>query len=169
MADSNRLAILKALSTYLETEITPLNGYENDLDRVYRGRMLFGTEDRTPFLSISDALNPDREPRWAGDYRRVQKESWVLLLQGIAVDDRDNPSDPAHQLLADTKRALGKLRARVYDRRNELEGSALSMVLGLGIEPGTVRPIDETSERAVFWLRIVLEVAEDFDDLFWSP
>lgn len=169
MADSIRLAILKQLCSYLQTEITEANGYENTLTGVYRGRLLFGEDETTPFLSIVDALNPDRDPVMTGDYRRVQKENWTLLIQGISRDDATNPSDPAHQLLADTKRALGNLRRQVYDQREQLDGTPMSTVAGVMIEPGTVRPMNETSERAVFWLRITLEITEDFDELFWSP
>jgi hypothetical protein len=35
---------------------------------------------------------------------------------------------------------------------------------GLRIEPGTVRPPDETSARSYFYLRVVVDVAESLED-----
>lgn len=169
MADSVRLAILKQLTTYLQTEITTTNGYQHTLTgAVFRGRFwLSGAEDPIPMLSILEALNPDRDPQRAGYERGTMEDEWILLVQGWVTDDPENPTDPAHNLMADVKRAIGKLAKQVYDA--QLSGTAFEHVSALTFEPGTVRPPDELSERAYFWMRIVLKVVEDTEALFWSP
>ena len=78
-----------------------------------RGRNVLTDSDELPCLSVLEALNPDRFPRRAGtdDVRDapLHREGWVLLVQGWAVDDKVNPSDPAYRLMADVKKALAKL------------------------------------------------------------
>jgi hypothetical protein len=168
MADSVRLAIQKQLSSYLSTEVTVANGYQHTLtDAVFRGRFWFGDDDPLPMISILETLNPDREPVRVGNARGVQKDDWILLVQGWAREEFDNPTDSAHALMVDVKKALGKLRKQVYD--TALKGTAFEEVVELALEPGTVRPPDQLSERAFFWLRIVLTVTEDGDALFWPP
>lgn len=162
MADSKRLTILKRLTAHLET-ITTANGYQHDLQgSVYRGRSVFGDDTPLPCLSIVEALNPDREPRIAGS-GITQNEDWVLPIQGWVDDDADNPTDPAHNLMADVKKALGLLIKDTYPEPNPayMLGGIVSSVR---IEPGTVRPPDESSARAYFYLRVVVGVTEELDD-----
>lgn len=162
MADSKRLTILKALSAHLET-ITVANGYQHDLaGSVYRGRAAFGDDTPLPCLSILEPLNPDRDPRPAGA-GIVQKEEWVLLIQGWVDDDEDNPTDPAHNLMADVKKALGQVMRDTYPTANPVYMLG-GVIESLRIEPGTVRPPDENSARAYFYLRAVVGVTEDLDD-----
>jgi hypothetical protein len=159
---SKRLDTLKALCDHL-AGITPANGYAHDLtDRVWRGRSSFGAETPIPCLNLLEPLNPDREPR-ATDGGRVQKEQWVLLLQGWAVDDDANPTDPAHLLMADVKKRLAVLMDDGYPAGNPMYMLG-GKIADLAVEPGTVRPPDENSARAFFYIRIVLSYAEDLSD-----
>ena len=64
--------------------------------------------------------------------------------------------------MGDVKKALGKL----IDRRNQT-GIFDGLANTLSIEPGVVRPPDEQSERAYFWMRIRLEVVEMVGDPYW--
>lgn len=170
MADSKRLLILKDLTALLQG-ITLANGYQHDLStvdgvlRVYRGRTSFGRETEMPVVNILEPLNPDREPATT-DYGLVQKDRWVLLIQGWAQDDEENPTDPAHLLMADVKKRLAEI---IKDATQPFQPTTPLYMLGgkvtgLSIEPGTVRPPDENSERAFFFLRIVLDVVEDLGD-----
>lgn len=162
MTDSKRLTILKALTTHLQG-ITVANGYQHDLaNAVYRGRLSFSEETPLPCINILEPLNPDREPR-VTDGGLLQKEDWVLLIQGWVDDDDVNPTDPAHLLMADVKKRLSLLMVEPY--RNPNPAYMLgSKVAGVFIEPGTVRPPEENSARAYFYLRVVLQVVEHLDD-----
>jgi hypothetical protein len=153
MADTKRLQILKALTTLLET--TP------GVALVSRGRTTFGERDPLPRVTIVEALNPDREMQPAGD-RPQQKDGWVLLLLGHAPDDRDNPTDPAHNLMGEVKKVL----ARIADRTSGGDFMLGGRIVGVDIEPGTVRPPDELSMLAYFYLRVRLTVVERLFDPF---
>lgn len=162
MTDSKRLTILKALTTHLQG-ITVAGGYQHDLaTSVYRGRISFSEETPLPCINILEPLNPDREPR-VTDGGLLQKEDWVLLIQGWVDDDEVNPTDPAHLLMADVKKRLSLLMVEPY--RNPNPSYMLGgKVAGVFIEPGTVRPPEENSARAYFYLRVVLQVTEHLDD-----
>lgn len=165
MIDSKRLTILKEITELLQG-ITLANGYQHDLStvddvvRVYRGRTSFGNETDLPALNILEPLNPDREPA-VTDQGAQQKDKWVLLIQGWALDDEANPTDAAHYLMADVKKRLAEMTRESdhYQPKNPLYMLG-GMVAGVFIEPGTVRPPDENSSRAFFYLRIVLDVTE---------
>ncbi len=170
MAESLRLAVLKWVCDYLGTEVSVVNGYSYDLaGNVFRGRLTFGQDDPLPRLSFLEGLNPDREPVVAGDGNSTQFDRWIVLLQGQVADDPVNPTDPAHALLADVKSALGKLQKRLIQDREHFDGTPIKQLDSFGIEPGTVRPPDEISNKAFFWMRIVLKLVEDVDDPYWRP
>lgn len=171
--DSKRLATLKALTEHLETEISVANGYEHDLaDAVFRGRVLFDETDPLPCISILDNINPDRFPSRAGfDDGDVgdSRTRWVLLIQGWVKDDKKNPTDPAEQLMADVKKAVAKLdldpnpMSDAAPHANYLLGN---LIAGLEIEAGTVRPPDQNSAKAYFWMRVILKFVENVSDPF---
>lgn len=160
MSDSKRLTVLKAICEHISETVTPANGYKHDLtDRVFRGRLVFSDSDPVPMVSVLENLNPDRLPNRAGEHGHQHNEAWVLLVQGWSKDDRLNPSDPAYELMADTKKALALL---IDDSRS---GYLLNgLIADLTIEPGTVRPPDSSSSRAFFWMRVILRFTEDVRD-----
>lgn len=159
-ADPFRLRVLKALNAALE-EITPANGYTFDLSgRVYRGRDIFGNDEEPPFVAILEAIEQDENipsPQAGGTI----KGPWTLQIQGFAPDDRDHPTDPAHALMADVKKRLiqERLRERQYNIL-DMEGKVVEM----RISQGVVRPADEVSSVAYFWLRMTLTVVENLLD-----
>ena len=162
MTDPKRLVVLKELTAPLEG-ITPANGYQHDMTgRVYRGRSSFSSETLVPCINILEPLNPDRNPN-VTDQGLVQSEQWVLLIQGWADDNEDNPTDPAHLLMADVKKRLAEMAKDTYPTTNPLYMLG-GKIAGLYIEPGTVRPADENSARAFFYLRLVLTITEQLDD-----
>jgi hypothetical protein len=166
VADSKRLQILKALTAHLEG-IQHINGYQNDLDgRVYRGRAVFGAETPLPCVTIVEALNPDRNPLEAGD-GLAQKDFWILLIQGWAESGSDeHPTDEAHNLMADVKKALGKIMDSGSPHNPNPSYMLGGIIEGFRTEPGTVRPPDENSARSYFYLRAVVEVVETLEDPF---
>jgi hypothetical protein len=163
-----RLMALRALTAQLET-VTPANGYVNDLSpvsaevpRVYRGRALFGDDDPLPCVSILEALHPDVQPDEA-DAGLRRKDKWILLVQGWALKEENevHPTDAAHILMADVVQALGRVLHDEVPQANYMLGGAIE---GMAIEPGVVRPPDETSSRSFFYLRVIVEIAERLDD-----
>jgi hypothetical protein len=170
--DPIRLVVLKRLSNLLGTtnythidsqdrtqnKVTPMAG------RVYRGRGIFGNETDTPFISILEAPIPaetNMAPRGGSDVTG----DWELVVQGFVQDDKYNPTDPAHPLLAQVKKVLA-LERRKQDWDDPSEG-----ILGLGqtvdnlyIGSGVVRPADELSATAYFWLTLTVTMIEDLTD-----
>lgn len=169
MPDSKRLAVLKALTTHIASTVTPANGYNHDLTgQVKRGRAVFGEDDVLPLVSILENLNPDREPATAGAGKRINAD-WILLVQGW-VDNKDraddsNGTDAAHQLMADVKKALAVLLVDGGGGKDPAEYMLGGLLSNIAIEPGVVRPPQpEVSDRAFFFLRVVLKVEEDLSD-----
>lgn len=155
--DPFRLRVLKALTTSLK-QITVANGYKHNLSTsVFRGRDLFGEDDPVPMVCILEATDEDAQfdsPRGSGD----QYGDWPLLIQGFADDDPENPTDPAHYLMADVKRRLAEERKR--GRGFDILGMG-GVVDALEFSAGIVRPVDAYSAKAYFWLRLNLRIVED--------
>lgn len=167
--DPLRLEIQKRLTAILE-EITPGNGYILDFSaaptkRVFRGRAVFGDNDPIPMLSILEAPIPIDQlpaPRDSG----MSSGGWELVIQGFFKDDKDNPTDEAHIGLADVKKRLGveMKKARNLDHPDDGILALGNDVVKMQIGPGVVRPPDEISAKAYFWLNLQLELAEDLTD-----
>ena len=165
MADSKRLHVLKRLTTFLEG-ITVANGYAHGLaGRVSRGLSFVSAETPLPWVNIVENLNPDRNPLETNE-GLIQRDDWILLVQGWVETDEDDlyPADKAHALMADVKRRLSRIidpgdptsRNPDYLLGGEIEGFLC--------EPGVVRPPDEISSTAYFYLRVVVELVEHLDD-----
>lgn len=167
MADTKRLLLLKAICDYLFAEIKTANGYEFDLASVRRGKRNFGKELKLPAVAVLENFNPDRLPEPIGGFAGQKvKYDMIYLLNGWCDDSQlapgDEDGDAAHRLMGDVKKALGKLIVP----RNQ-SGFFDGLATTLAIEPGVVRPPDEQSEKAYFWLRIRLEVVEKVGDPYW--
>lgn len=156
-----RLRILRAMTDCL-AQITPANGYKSDLtDAVFRGRIMFGDKDPLPMISIleppvpNDALD---SPSASG----VNKFDWLMVVQGFVEDDPKNPTDPAHILMADVRQALAKERQKGLPDCNILGmgGRVDDLIIGIGV----VRPSDEVSAKAYFWLNLTVKIVEDMAD-----
>ena len=158
-----RLEALKRLTAVLE-EITTGNGYSQDMTgRVFRGRAIFGDNDPVPMLSILEVPQPPEQipPPASGT---TYKGDWDLVIQGFLPDDRENPTDPAHYLLADVKRRLAEEKRK--GRKDFVHLGFKNAVTGIEIGPGVVRPPDEVSDKAYFWLTVTLQVVDDLTDPF---
>jgi hypothetical protein len=166
MADPLRLVVHKRLTALLETiTYADFDGTEIAMtDRVYRGRGVFGDETPIPAISILESPIPEdtgAAPHGGG----LATHRWELVVQGFVRDDRRNPTDPAHILLAQVKQVLAQETQKVHWDRAE-DG-----ILGLGrsvddmqIGAGVVRPADELSSKAYFWLVLTLKMVEDLTD-----
>ncbi len=170
-----RLRVLKALTMAL-SEITPDNGYHTDVrftdpegvvkPAVYRGRMVFGENDPLPILSILEAPIPLDQTPVPRD-SEFSSGGWELMVQGFVKDDSENPTDPAHFFMADVKKRLALERRKANAMKNELGILGLgNFITQLRIGTGVVRPPDEISATAYFWLTITLDMVEDLTDPF---
>lgn len=161
MADPKRLVILKALCAHIEAQVRISNGFQHDLQgRVFRGRSVFGQDDPLPMVSVLEAPRPDQDLVTAKN--GMQLDDWPLYFQGWAQDDPSNPTDPAYRLAADVKQAL----AMLIDRRPESAPYYLlgDLILDLAISPGTVRPPDQVSSWAYFYLPVTVKLKESLTD-----
>lgn len=156
-----RLEILKRMTDVLK-EITPANGYVTDiLDHVYRGRGVYGDETPLPALSVLEAPIPLDQLPSAKDNQSLAGQ-WELVVQGWVDDDRKNPTDPAQVLLADVKKRLAIERKKLdWDKPEDGIFGLGRFVTAMYIGPGVVRPPEEISAKAYFWLTITLDIAED--------
>lgn len=160
MSDPFRLRVLKALTAAL-AEITPSNGYGHDLSgRVFRGRDIFGADDPVPMVSILEAPE-DKAGSSGPPASGLSNGQWHLLIQGFVEDDFENPTDPAHLLMAEVKKRL--VQEKVRDRQYSILGMG-GKVTELAISPGVVRPADDVSAKAYFWLKITLSMVENHQD-----
>ncbi len=171
-----RLRILAALQKSL-AQISVTNGYVFDLDevvtlegengpedhyhRVKTGRAIFGDKDPLPMLSILEVPIPLDQvvPPEDSSY---SNGGWALLIQGFVKDDLINPTRPAHRLMADVKKRLAweKRRNRDFDILGMGENHITDMRIGAGV----VRPPDEISAKAYFWLDLTLDITEDLSN-----
>lgn len=161
-----RRQTLEALTDTLSA-ISIADGYHFDMGvapeapegRVFRGRAAYGDNDPIPMLSIiEDPRNNTSQTlsSTAGSVTSIL--TWPLLVQGFVDDDSLHPTDLAYDLLADVRAALfGEiaLRGRVHNLFN-LGGAADQMEIGGGV----VRPSDEVSAKAYFWLPVTLTLIE---------
>ena len=155
-----KLRVMHALTQALQ-EITPANGYEHDLSAaVFRGRLAFGDDDPIPMVSILEAPLP-LEQKLAGNDGTASKGGWNLLIQGFVRDDKVNPTDPGHYLMADVRKRIALLRKP--KRGSDILGMA-GNVTDLRIGPGVVRPPgDDVSSKAYFWMTLTLDLVEDLE------
>lgn len=161
-----RLRVQETLTAELES-ISVAAGYSGDLaGRVFRGRNMFGEDDPLPMIAILETPEmPDTPVTPAG--ASAGRTTYKLIIQGFAEDDKANPTDPAQYILADVKRKLVELRKQVGSS-NGLLGFGLkgSIVENIKIGTGVVRPPDELSANAYFWLSVELDLVEDHANPF---
>jgi hypothetical protein len=169
-----RLYVLQTLSNVLQASY----GYDKDgnpydlTNRVFRGRSVFGADEVVPMLSILESSTPD-VPVYAGEAEAVYEPQWRIFLQGWAEDDKENPTDPAHWLMAAVESRLGLVTAKRDDGSNRPKDPAIYMlgktVAGFSFGPGVVRPADDKiSSRAFFYLPVRIALAGSVDDPYLS-
>ncbi len=161
MPDCKRLAVMKAVATHLAGTVSVVNGYQHDLaGKVVRGRKFISADEALPMVSILENLNPDRLPTFAGESggpNRQLKFDFNLLVQGWAKDDKNNPSAPVYNLMADVRKALNEISDHVNKPSSYLLGG---LVNDMRMEAGTVRPPEQSTDLAFFWMHVVFSVTE---------
>ena len=115
------------------------------------------------------------EPEEAGEIALPPSQSavveyrWPLIVQGFVSDDPQNPTDPAYRLLADVRRRLAVERTRKAVGSNQPDPLGLGVtgsnrITGLSFNSGVVRPADDVSATAYFWLMLELTVVDNAAD-----
>lgn len=163
MIDPLRLRILQGLTAALE-EITPANGYDDSLaGAVFRGRPYYGSEAPLPMVAIIEP--PVAEDALFGtDGSSFNVTDWPLILQGFVRDDIKNPTDPAYRLEAQVRRRLAIEKGRRGTGANSRGANVLdfgSLITKFEIGNPIVRPSDDISTVAYFWLPLRIGLAED--------
>lgn len=132
--------------------------------RVFRGRAIFGENDPIPMLSILEDPRAFDMVHGPGG-SEITDGDWPLIVQGFVDDDFENPTDPAHWLMADVKRVLAAARKESGNLLGQ--GAKAPMVDKIAFGAGVVRPPDnEVSTKAYFLLPVILSVVEDHENPF---
>lgn len=162
MADSKRLTILKSLTTQLEA-ISTTNGYTHNLTgRVFRGRGGLGSETPKPCVGIFE-MRPEEAVR-ADEV--VQKDDWFVALQGFCEPDDVHPTDPAHNLMADVKKALGNVLRPGHPSARNTNYMLGGLIADMTVDGGVVFPAEDGSGMAMFLLKLTLKVVDDHESAF---
>lgn len=169
-----KLRALRALTEALKT-ITPTNGYNSDLSdferdtvatsRVYRGLAWFGADSPIPMVSILEGVSPADEVAEPPVDTATGEYDWPILVQGFVNDDPLNPTDPAYVLLADVRRRIAVEKLRKMTGSHQPDplglGAGKNRITKITIGPGVVRPADDVSSKAYFWLTITLRIVDN--------
>jgi hypothetical protein len=166
------LRVLRAVTDTIKS-VTPENGYVFDLsdyeeggrirERVFRGRDIFGSNDPLPMVAVLE--HPRALARlMGGEGSTASVGQWELLIQGFVKDDRDHPTDNAHQLAAEVVQAL----ASAKEAYNVLGlGDSTPCVTDMDIKRPVSRPPDgDISSVAFFFLEVTLTLSEDLENPF---
>lgn len=165
MPEPFKLRVLRNLVAELKT-IRPANGYTSDLSSsVFMGRTEYGDTDPLPMLSILEPpVAPDQLPQPRNS--SVTNGDWDLLLQGFCQDDHNDPTVPAYKLMAEVHMCLAMIKHGPEAERAKTGKSVpilgIQGVDDMRIGTGVVRPPDEISAKAYFWLNITLGITEDY-------
>ena len=138
------------------------------VNRVFRGRTVFGAEEYNPFLSILEGKRPDQAPELVGYDGLVRNEIWHLLIQGFQEDDEENPLDNLYRLKGMVERKLAKLilvdpstGVPAYPADYLMQGLINEMTIG----PGIVRPANVSQGGTeAFYLPITITFTMNVGD-----
>jgi hypothetical protein len=176
MTEPWRLRALYAITDTLKT-ITPSNDYVHDMadfiaedeasmSRVFRGKAWYGADTVLPMISVLEMPNgADELVGWQGG----GEYNWPLLVQGFVNDDHEHPTDPAYRLMAETRLVLIRAATqRLVGRANTPNpfgmGEGKNRIVKADVSHGIVRPADDISAKAYFWVILGLRTVESAED-----
>lgn len=167
-----RLLILQRLTALIEATQTELPlPPVNLVGKVFRGRALTGTEVERPAVSILEAPRPE-SAIWTGEWN-IQRGPWTILIQGLARDDKENPTDAAYYLAAAVERQLSKAVALSQGTGKPVHPEHYllgKLVTSIEIAPAVVRPPEkDASSTAFFFLPLRLGVAASPGEPYTAP
>jgi len=158
--DTKQFIILKRLTALLEG-VTPANGYDFDLvGKVFRGKLVFGAQEATPFVSIVEFPRPDTAPIEGGTERLRRLEEWELQVQGWTKTVQANPTDELYGL----KGAIEHRLARIMDP--ESDDYRLGRIIDRArIGPGVVRAATpQTAGTEALYLPLIIHYTHNVAD-----
>lgn len=162
MPDSYVLIVEKAITELLKSQLNE-TALVNIDGNAFRGRTRMGSREPLPMLSLVQAPEVEINFEAVGDGTQRQHQA-LYLLQGWIEDDTENPTDPAHLFLAETKRVLALIldEDSDYHMLQHVHPDKEPIISGLDIAFGLVRPPEQTiSDKAYFWLPIRIGFVED--------
>jgi hypothetical protein len=161
--DTKQFIILKRLTVLLEG-VTTVNGYDFDLTgKVFRGKLVFGAQEATPFVSIVEFPRPDTAPIEGGAERVRRLEEWELQVQGWTKTVQANPTDELYGL----KGAIEHRLARIMDP--DSSDYRLGRIIDRArIGPGVVRAATpQTAGTEALYLPLIIHYTYNVADP-WS-
>lgn len=164
-----RLILQETLTEVFKT-IKVANGYETDLadNAIFRGRVKFGQDDPIPSLTMFEPPVNEDVPFFAGRNTTTGKErltNYSLIVQGFIKDGDPHPTDPAYVFSADVTKALATARSRTGPNKRSPDPFGHGEIINkVTIFPPIVRPSDDISASAYFWMLVTFELAEDMTD-----
>ncbi|MFL0802451.1 MAG: hypothetical protein K6L81_01950 [Agarilytica sp.] len=144
--------------------ISVANGFSHELNgQVYRGRTAFSKEDDMPVVTILERPAFDSEPQYVGSADQ-RKTVWELIVQGFtAVEDHNNPTDRAYELLADIRLALSSVLSP-HSPNYSFSHERLSKI---SIGSGHVLPPEP--EKAMYHATCMLMLSFEFPEKISAP
>lgn len=167
--NSLRFELIKQITDYLQSEVNPDNGYKNNLkDHVMRGIAVHSASTMAlPAVSVYEGVNSQIAEQ-GHDASRVGGNEDPSVLYGkyfmisgwTRAQDKNNPTDEVYELMADVKKAFGKLITKLGEGEPIFSGIVTSME----IDPGVVLPREDPNMAPQFVLRIVPNIVESLVD-----
>lgn len=159
--DSLKLRVLKELTARFEAvSISGGFGY-NLAGRVYRGRSSYGDETEVPWVGVFE-LRPEEVLR-AGE--TLQKEAWYVGVQGVVKSDPVHATDPAHDLMRDLKKVIGKIARSGSPHDRNPDHMLGGLLVDLQVDGGMTFVPPENQARALCALRLTITLVEDLENL----
>lgn len=177
MADSYMLKVEKALCDHVEAFVSPAQDRPIDLtDSVFRARAYIGGRgSKEPIPMVSLLMAPEVEPETieAGLGRKRTRDV-LYFFQGWTEPGVESETDPAHELLAEVKKALSNLmfpETNDYYMLRAYHPNNRPMIQKLEVGMGLVRPPEDqvSPTAAYFWLPIRLGLIESPADPYELP
>ncbi len=168
-----RLHIKQELTALLRS-IRRADGYTFDLgqangkEQVRCGVDLFSNKDSETLVAISESSEQGAQQLGIEHYPIVEKRTYVVIIMGRTIDDRENPTLPADYLLADLKEKITRHAPERGD--NSVIWNIPRTEFGPRIEQSGfgdhfTRPPDSSPEGrtkfAFCWLPVWFELWED--------
>lgn len=161
-----RLQILDKLTALIHT-VTPANNFYFDLsedDTVVRGRLFIGDDEPVPMVALN-------EPPLAIEAIRAAPQNinrvndWDILIQGWAAVGKIHETDEAYTLAAEVQQVIAGEKTKPSGRPGSGNGSDFlgfgTKIVDMRIGAPVVRPPDETSAKACFYMILTLQISED--------
>ena len=166
-----RLKVLDKL-TALISSIKPVNGFQHDLSiegRVVRGRLFIGDDEDVPMVAINEPPSVIEQMKSAPQ-NPTSGGDWDILIQGWVANDARYPCDDAYVLAAEVRQVIALERFKPSGRPGSGHGPDFlgfgPVISEMNVGATVVRPPDDTSSKACFYMILTLKITEDMTKPF---